>query len=70
MQRRREGTKVRQSYKREVKQLIKDQYNSKHPSRAKKARKARKRLKTIAGRLLRELYRELAEHHKTPMVQN
>jgi IS5 family transposase len=37
-----EGTKLRQSYKREVKQLMKDQYNSKHPSRAKKGRKARK----------------------------
>ena len=56
-----EGTKVRQSYSREVKQLMKDQYNSKHPSRAKKARKARKRLKTIAGRLIRELRRELTE---------
>lgn len=56
-----EGTKVRQSYRREVKQLMKDQYNSKHPSRAKKARKARKRLKTIAGRLIRELQRELGD---------
>jgi len=54
-----ENTKLRQSYRREVKQLMKDQYNSKHPSRAKKAKKARKRLKTIAGRLIRELEREL-----------
>lgn len=54
-----ENTKLRQSYSREVKQLMKDQYNSKHPSRAKKAKKARKRLKTIAGRLIRELEREL-----------
>jgi IS5 family transposase len=56
-----EGTKVRQSYKRVVKQLMKEQYNSKHPSRAKKARKARKRLKIIAGRLIRELQRELGD---------
>ena len=55
-----EGTKLRQSYRREVRQLMKDQYNSKNPSRAKKARKARKRLKTIAGRLIRELHRELS----------
>lgn len=54
-----EGTKLRQSYRRETKRLMKEQYNSKHPSRAKKAKKARKRLKTIAGRLIRELQREL-----------
>lgn len=54
-----EGTNLRRSYKREVKQLMKDQYNSKHPRRARKAKKARKRLKTIAGRLIRELKREL-----------
>lgn len=56
-----EGTSLRQSYRREVKRLMKDQYNSKHPKRAKKARKARKRLQTIAGRLIRELRRELLE---------
>jgi len=56
-----EGTSLRQSYRREVKGLMKDQYNSKHPKRAKKARKARKRLQTIAGRLIRELRRELSK---------
>lgn len=56
-----EGTSLRQSYRREVKGLMKDQYNSKHPKRAKKARKARKRLQSIAGRLIRELRRELSE---------
>ena len=61
-----ENTKLRQSYRREVKQLMKDQYNSKHPSRAKKAKKARKRLKTIAGRLIRELEREL----ETTVLEN
>jgi len=54
-----EGVSIRRSYKREVKQLMKDQYNSKHPRRAKKGRKAIKRLKTICGRLLRELRRKL-----------
>jgi IS5 family transposase len=56
-----ENTSLRQSYRREVKNLMKDQYNSKHPRRAKKARKARKRLQTIARRLIRELRRELPE---------
>jgi len=56
-----EQTSLRQSYRREVKQLMKTQYNSKHPSRAKKARKGKKRLQTIAGRLIRELRRELPE---------
>ena len=56
-----EETSLRQSYRREVKQLMKDQYNSKHAKRAKKGRKARRRLQTIAGRLIRELRRELPE---------
>jgi IS5 family transposase len=56
---RHENTNQRQSYKRTVRQLMKEQYNSGHPRRAKKARRARKRLKTIAGRLIRELSREL-----------
>lgn len=54
-----EGIELRQSYKRVVKQLMKDQYNGKHPSRIKKARKAIRRLKTIAGRLVRELKRKI-----------
>ncbi len=54
-----EGIELRQSYRRVVKQLMKDQYNGKHPSRIKKSRKAIRRLKTIAGRLVRELRRKL-----------
>lgn len=49
----------RQSYKRVSKQLMRDTFNPKHPKRAFKARKADKKLKTIAGRLIRELEREL-----------
>ena len=49
----------RQSYKRVSKQLMRDTFNPKHPKRALKARKADKKLKTIAGRLIRELEREL-----------
>ena len=49
----------RQSYKRVSKQLLRDSYFGHHPRRRKKARRARKKLRTIAGRLLRELERKL-----------
>jgi len=39
--------KLRCSYLQESKQLLPDSYNAKHPQRAKQAKKARKRLKTI-----------------------
>ncbi len=55
-----EMTKQRQSYKRVSKQLLRDSYNGQHPRRAKKAKKSQKKLKTIAGRLIRELERELS----------
>ena len=54
-----EGLKLRRSYKRTSKQLVRDTYNGTHPKRRKKARAAKKKLKTIAGRLIRELDREL-----------
>ena len=50
----------RQSYIRVSKQLVRDTFNSKHPKRVIKARKASKKLKTIASRLIRELERELS----------
>ena len=50
---------IRQSYKRVSKQLLRDTYNSEHPKRRKKAVKARKKLRTIAGRMLREMDRIL-----------
>lgn len=53
------GVPQRQSYVRISKQLLRDTFNSKHPKRVVKARKAVKKLKTIAGRLVRELEREL-----------
>jgi len=53
------GVGQRQSYTRVSKQLVRDTFNSKHPKRVIKARKAGKKLKTIAGRLIRELEREL-----------
>lgn len=54
-----EGISQRQTYLRIAKQLARDTYNPNHPKRKKKARKAGRKLKTIAGRLIRELEREL-----------
>ena len=50
---------LRQSYCRTVKKLLRDLRFMHHPKNRKKARAASKKLKTIAGRLLRELYRKL-----------
>lgn len=55
-----QGISLRRSYKRTVPRLMKAQHNSKHPRRAKAARKAQRSLKTIAGRLVRELRRKLS----------
>lgn len=57
-----EGTKQRQNYKKVSKQYLRDTHNGKHPKRAKRARAASRKLKTIAGRLIRELDRNLEEH--------
>jgi len=51
----------RQSYVRVSKQLLRETHNRKHPKRRNKARKADRKLKTIAGRLIRELERSLSE---------
>jgi IS5 family transposase len=56
-----EGALQRQSYVRVSKQLVRDTHNRTHPKRRKKAKKADAKLKTIAGRLLRELERNLPE---------
>lgn len=55
----RAGIIQRQTYIRVSKQLLRDTYNPKHPKRVLKARKAGKKLKTIAGRLISELERTL-----------
>lgn len=54
-----EGIKQRQTYVRVSKQLLRDTHNSKHPKRRKKAKKAQRKIRTYAGRLVRELEREL-----------
>jgi len=50
---------LRRSYTRTIKKLMKAQRFASHPRNRKKAKKAQKELKTIAGRLLRELNRKL-----------
>lgn len=54
------GIKQRQNYKRVSKQLLRDTYNGNHPKRHKKAKKSQKKLRVIAGRLIRELERQLS----------
>ncbi|UZR99668.1 IS5 family transposase [Chondrinema litorale] len=56
-----EGIRQRQTYKRVGKQALRETHNGSHPKRRKQARKAQRKLKTIAGRLVRELYSQLCE---------
>ncbi|MDQ3683598.1 MAG: IS5 family transposase [Bacteroidota bacterium] len=50
---------LRQSYSRTIKKLAEQQRFRNHPKNHKRARKADKKIKTIAGRLVRELERKL-----------
>ena len=61
----RENIIQRQRFTRESKQLVRDTYNGAHPKRSKQAKKAKKRLKTIANKMLRELDRKMTEPQKT-----
>ncbi len=54
-----EGLDLRQSYTRTLKKLLMDQRFRNHPKNKGRARKADKKIKTIAGRLVRELERKL-----------
>jgi len=54
-----EGIELRQSYKRTVKKLSYQQRFHKSKKQQKTARKADRKIKTIAGRLVRELERKL-----------
>ena len=53
------GIELRQSYRRKVGELMMSQRFRKHPRSRKKAHAAARKLKTIAGRLTRELERKL-----------
>lgn len=55
-----EGIELRQSYSRTLKKLGIDQRFRNHPKNGAKARKADEKVKTIAGRLVRELQRKIA----------
>lgn len=54
-----QGIEQRQTYTRILKKLLMDQRFRNHPKNKGKARKADKKVKTIAGRLVRELERKL-----------
>lgn len=56
-----EGVKQRQTYKRVSKQHLRDAYFGHHPKRRKKAVAARKKLRTVGKRLVRELERKLPD---------
>jgi IS5 family transposase len=61
-----EGLPVRQTYTRTLKKLSLEQRFRNHPKNKAKARKADRKVKTIAGRLVRELERNLpaeSRHH-------
>lgn len=63
-----EGIELRQRYTRTLKKLGIEQRFRNHPKNGAKARKADKKVKTIAGRLVRELQRKLpAESYKTDL---
>ena len=54
-----QGLPLRQSYTFVLKQIYRDQRFRNHPKNRKKALRADRRLRTIAGRLVRELKRNL-----------
>jgi transposase, IS5 family len=54
-----EGVELRQTYKRELKQLMIDQRFREHPKRKKKALAAARKIKIIAGRVLRDVERKI-----------
>ena len=58
-----EDVELRQTYTRTLKKLGVDQRFSHHPKNKKKAKAASRKVKTIAGRLVRELDRKLPQEH-------
>lgn len=69
-----EGIIQRQSYKRVSKQLLRDAYFGHHPERQKKAKMARKKLRTIGKRVLPESvlkdYEEVFKIYLKPSLKN
>ena len=56
-----EGVEQRQSYEKTSKALLRQTHNGKHPRRRKQAQRAKKKLRTLARRVVRELERKLDE---------
>lgn len=65
-----EGVQLRRSYRREVKHLLFNLRFRHHPKNKGRAKKASKRLKTIAGVLVRELQRKLPTEILTEQKEN
>ncbi len=65
-----ESVELRQSYARTMKKLLLLQRFTHHPKTKKKAMAAKRKLKTIAGRLVRELGRKLGEEALTRYRSN
>lgn len=59
-----EGITLRQTYTRTLKQLMIDQRFHYHPKRKKKARAALRKIKTIAGRQVRDIQRQFSAHQQ------
>lgn len=59
-----EGIRLRQTYRKELKQLMIDQRFHSHPKRKKKAKAAARRIKIIAGKIYRDLDRNLNDKQK------
>lgn len=59
-----ENINLRQSYVRVSKRMLREAYNGEHPKRAKSAKKARKQLKTIAKRQIRDLQNKMSDTQK------
>lgn len=60
-----ESVQLRQTYGRELKQLMIDQRFHSHPKRKKKAKAAARRIKVIAGKISRDLYRKLDDGQRS-----
>jgi len=63
-----EGIELRQTYTRTLKKLVLEQRFRNHPKNKARARKADKKIKTIAGRLVRELERKLAPNQYPELI--
>jgi IS5 family transposase len=65
-----EGIVLRQSYKRTLKQLMIDQRFRDHPKRRKKANAAARKIKVIAGRVVRDLERKMTDQQLENYAHN